>query len=64
MRISADTKIAILVDDGFEQAELAETRKALDQAGAERPGPPGGAPDARAVRRQENESNRTREPQQ
>ena len=28
-------KIGILVDDGFEQAELAETRKALDRAGAE-----------------------------
>ncbi|MGH8591936.1 MAG: DJ-1/PfpI family protein [Gammaproteobacteria bacterium] len=28
-------KIAILVDDGFEQAELADARKALDQAGAE-----------------------------
>ena len=28
-------KIGILVDDGFEQAELAETRRALDQAGAE-----------------------------
>ena len=25
-------KIGILVDDGFEQAELAETRKALDQS--------------------------------
>jgi protease I len=28
-------KIAILVDDGFEQTDLAATRKALDQAGAE-----------------------------
>ena len=28
-------KIGILVDDGFEQAELAETRRALDQTGAE-----------------------------
>lgn len=28
-------KVAILVDDGFEQVELVEPRKALDQAGAE-----------------------------
>ena len=28
-------KVAILVDDGFEQVELIEPRKALDQAGAE-----------------------------
>jgi protease I len=28
-------KVAILVTDGFEQVELAEPRKALDQAGAE-----------------------------
>jgi protease I len=28
-------KIAILVTDGFEQVELVEPRKALDQAGAE-----------------------------
>jgi protease I len=28
-------KVAILVDDGFEQVELTEPRKALDQAGAE-----------------------------
>ncbi len=28
-------KIAILVTDGFEQVELTEPRKALDQAGAE-----------------------------
>ena len=28
-------KVAILVADGFEQAELAEPRKALDEAGAE-----------------------------
>lgn len=28
-------KVAILVDDGFEQIELVEPRKALDQAGAE-----------------------------
>jgi protease I len=28
-------KIAILVDDGFEQVELVEPRKALDKAGAE-----------------------------
>src|SRR5690349_7268430 len=27
-------KVAILVEDGFEQVELAEPRKALDQAGA------------------------------
>jgi protease I len=27
-------KIAILVTDGFEQAELLEPRKALDEAGA------------------------------
>lgn len=27
-------KVAILVDDGFEQVELVEPRKALDQAGA------------------------------
>jgi protease I len=29
-----DLKVAILVDQGFEQVELAEPRKALDQAGA------------------------------
>ena len=29
-----DKKIAILVTDGFEQSELLEPRKALDQAGA------------------------------
>ncbi|HSY08101.1 MAG TPA: type 1 glutamine amidotransferase domain-containing protein [Steroidobacteraceae bacterium] len=29
------SKVAILVADGFEQAELAEPRKALDEAGAE-----------------------------
>ena len=28
-------KVAILVDDGFEQVELVEPRKALDEAGAE-----------------------------
>ena len=28
-------KVAILVDDGFEQVELTEPRQALDQAGAE-----------------------------
>jgi len=28
-------KVAILVTDGFEQSELIEPRKALDQAGAE-----------------------------
>ena len=28
-------KVAILVDDGFEQVELVQPRKALDQAGAE-----------------------------
>ena len=28
-------KVAILVDNGFEQVELVEPRKALDQAGAE-----------------------------
>jgi deglycase len=28
-------KVAILVDDGFEQVELSKPRKALDQAGAE-----------------------------
>ena len=28
-------KVAILVEDGFEQVELVEPRKALDQAGAE-----------------------------
>ena len=28
-------KVAVLVDDGFEQIELLEPRKALDQAGAE-----------------------------
>jgi protease I len=28
-------KVAILVEDGFEQIELVEPRKALDQAGAE-----------------------------
>ncbi len=28
-------KVAILVTDGFEQVELTEPRKALDQAGAE-----------------------------
>ncbi|HEX4355848.1 MAG TPA: DJ-1/PfpI family protein, partial [Polyangiales bacterium] len=28
-------KVAILVDDGFEQVELTEPRKALDQAGAQ-----------------------------
>jgi len=28
-------KVAILVDDGFEQAELLEPRRALDEAGAE-----------------------------
>lgn len=28
-------KVAILFDDGFEQVELIEPRKALDQAGAE-----------------------------
>jgi deglycase len=28
-------KIAILVTDGFEEVELTEPRKALDQAGAE-----------------------------
>jgi hypothetical protein len=28
-------KVAILVADGFEQVELAEPRKALDEAGAE-----------------------------
>jgi len=28
-------KVAILVDDGFEQSELIEPRKALDEAGAE-----------------------------
>jgi protease I len=27
-------KVAILVTDGFEQVELAEPRKALDEAGA------------------------------
>lgn len=31
----AGLKVAILVDDGFEQVELVEPRKALDQAGAE-----------------------------
>ena len=30
-------KIAILVTNGFEQVELVEPRKALDQAGAETP---------------------------
>lgn len=29
-------KVAILVEDGFEQVELVEPRKALDQAGAAR----------------------------
>jgi protease I len=28
-------KVAILVENGFEQVELVEPRKALDQAGAE-----------------------------
>ena len=28
-------KVAILIDDGFEQVEMVEPRKALDQAGAE-----------------------------
>ena len=28
-------KVAILVEDGFEQVELTEPRKALDEAGAE-----------------------------
>src|SRR5918999_3665225 len=31
----AGLKVAILVTDGFEQIELVEPRKALDQAGAE-----------------------------
>jgi putative intracellular protease/amidase len=35
MRYFCGLKIGILVDDGFEQTELAETRKALGQAGAE-----------------------------
>ena len=30
-----DMKIAILVTDGFEQVELTEPRKALEQAGAQ-----------------------------
>ena len=30
-----ELKVAILVDDGFEQVELVEPRKALDQAGAQ-----------------------------
>jgi hypothetical protein len=34
MRYFCGLKIGILVDDGFEQTELAETRKALGQAGA------------------------------
>ena len=28
-------KVAILIDDGFEQVEMVDPRKALDQAGAE-----------------------------
>lgn len=28
-------KVAILIEDGFEQVEMVEPRKALDQAGAE-----------------------------
>ena len=28
-------KVAILVEDGFEQVEMVDTRKALDEAGAE-----------------------------
>lgn len=31
----SNTKVAILVADGFEQAEMTEPRKALDEAGAE-----------------------------
>jgi putative intracellular protease/amidase len=30
-----ELKVAILVDDGFEQVELFEPRRALDQAGAQ-----------------------------
>src|SRR5260370_4005419 len=30
-----ELKVAILIDDGFEQVEMVEPRKALDQAGAE-----------------------------
>jgi len=29
-------KVAILIEDGFEQVEMVEPRKALDQAGAEK----------------------------
>jgi protease I len=35
MEILKGLKVAILVEDGFEQSELVEPRKALDQAGAE-----------------------------
>jgi protease I len=35
MEILKGLKVAILVEDGFEQVELFEPRKALDQAGAE-----------------------------
>ena len=35
MRDLTNTKVAILVADGFEQREMTEPRKALDQAGAQ-----------------------------